>query len=414
MTVEALLKKGQQAAWRITLIVAAVSVLKITAGLITGSLVLLSDGFHSATDLLSTLTSFLGLKIAGKKKSRQFAYGFYKAEDLATLIVGLFIFWVALSFFKEGYSKLFEVSRLDLPIIAFVIALVAIGVDFFSYRYLKVVADQTKARSLLANALDKRNDIFSSSLVFVSVVLSFWQIPYVEGLVTIVIAVLLLKVAFEAARDGLLSLLDVAPEEELQIAISQEVLKVDGVEDCLDLKLRRSGPFLIGSLTVGVRKQINVNQSHDLAEKIEDRLKTKFPQLESVVVHVEPHKSDFLHLCLPVETKNGLDSKLAASFGRSRYFLFVNLKAGQVKGFYFLDNPFAKDKLKAGLKAAKLLTEQKSEAVITPNIGEIAFLALRQNLFDLFESRATTAQKALSAFLNQELKPLQKPTKKEQ
>jgi len=374
---------------------------------------LLSDGFHSATDLFSTLTAFLGLKIAGKKPTERFAHGFYKAEDLATLIVGLLIFWVSLTFFKEGYLKLFEISQLKLPLVAILIALVAIGIDFFSYRFLKRVAKETNAKSLLANALDKRNDIFSSSLVFLAVFLSFWQISYIEGLATMVIAFLLLKVALGAIKGGIMSLLDAAPESSQIKEIQKEVLAVNGVEDCFDLKLRQSGPFLTGSIKVGVRKQIDVTQTHDLADKIEKRLEQKFSQIDSIVVHVEPFKSKFSHLCLPVEQKGGLESKMALTFARAGFFLFVNLEGKRIKGFFFLKNPFVKTKIKASLRVVELVVEQKSEVVLTPQIGEIAFLALRQNLFDIFQTKQTTAQKAIDAFLEKELEELKGPTKKE-
>lgn len=132
-----------------------------------------------------------------------------------------------------------------------------------------------------------------------------------------------------------------------------------------------------------------------------------------MVVHVEPYKSDFHHLCLPIEGKNGLESKLAASFGRSQHFLFINLKGSQVKSHFFLKNPFAKLKVKAGLKAAKLLANQKSETLITPEIGEIAFFTLKQNLFDIFKAKGKTARQNLNSFLKEELKPLPEPTKKQ-
>jgi len=408
-----LLKKGERAALKITLVVGAVSVLKIVTGLLTGSLVLLSDGFHSATDLLSTLTAFLGLKIAGKKPNKQFAFGFYKAENLATLVVGVLIFWVSLSFFKEGYLKLFEISQLKLPLAAFLVAFVAIGVDFFSYRFLKKAAKETNAKSLLANALDKRNDIFSSSLVFLSVGLSVWQIPYVEGLATIVIASLLLKVAFGAIKEGILSLLDAAPESNQIKEIQEAILAVNGIEDCFDLKLRQSGPFLTGDVKVGVRKQIDVARAHDLVDKIEKKLERKFSQIDSIVVHVEPFRSEFNHLCLPIEQKKGLESKLALTFARACFFLFVNLEGKRIKGFYFLKNPFTKTKIKTSLRVVELLVEQKSEILLTPQIGEIAFLALKQTLFDIFQTKQKTAQKAIDAFLKKELKELKQSTKKE-
>jgi len=101
---------------------------------------------------------------------------------------------------------------------------------------------------------------------------------------------------------------------------------VAGVEDFSDLRLRQSGPFVYGQVKIAVRKSINVDQAHFLADQIETIIKDKIPTISSFSIHIEPLKTDFSHLTIPVTQKQGLSSSTAKTFARAPYFLFVNLK----------------------------------------------------------------------------------------
>ena len=83
-------------------------------------------------------------------------------------------------------------------------------------------------------------------------------------------------------------------------------------------------------------------------------------------------------------SKNDLNSLVSDHFGRSPYFLFVNLKKRKIVGHYFLKNPHKDKKVRAGLNASKLVVKQKSEVLITQEIGEISFHILRDNLVDVY------------------------------
>jgi cation diffusion facilitator family transporter len=406
-----MLKKGQKAAGQVSLIIIFLAVIKAAAGLISGSLILLTDAVHSASDVVSTFASFLGLKVAQKKPSDKFPYGYYKAESLAAIFVSAIIIAAAIEFLTEGYQALFTPSSLQFAPIALGAMGLSVVVDYFSSRYLKKIGTEINSQALLANAVDKRNDVFTSLVVILGLVLSFFKIPYVEGIVTMAIALLLLWTGITSLKESVFALLDVSPGLNIEEGVAQVVENVAGIEGYSELKLRKAGPFIFGETKVGIRKFVDVQKSHEIADRVEAEVQKKFPQITSFTVHVEPYKSEYQHLVFPVMEKKGLASKIAPRFGRSPHFLFVNLHGKEVKGFYSLDNPYLDKETKAGLAVAKLVGEQKSEILITKEIGEISLHTLRDYLIDVYQAKGEEVKENLALFLDQKLPILDQATK---
>ena len=206
---------GQKAAEKAGLAIAGISVLKALIGLATNSAVLLSDAIHGGSDLISVATSWLGLKIAQQKPTQRFPYGFYKAENLASLVVSILIFWAGVGFLREGIERLLALSQLELPYLVVATALTAIATDFVIGRYLARVAARIDSSSLAATAKEKTGDVFVLATVLVAVLTSVFHFPYIEGIVIIFISLLLFRIAFETGKESLFVLMDVGPEEEL-------------------------------------------------------------------------------------------------------------------------------------------------------------------------------------------------------
>lgn len=402
---------GQRAAEKTALVIAGNALLKALIGLITKSTVLLSDAIHSGSDLISVATSWIGLKIAQRQPTQKFPYGFYKAENLATLVVSVLIFWAGTEFLKEGIGQLLVFSQLELPYLAIATALATIITDFMIARYLGRVAAKINSSSLTAAAKEKTGDVFVSATVLVAVAADFFRFPYIEGIVIIFISLLLFKIALETGKESLFVLMDVGPEEDLVNQVVATINQVPGVAECLDLKLRRAGPFLFGEAKVGIRRKVDVARAHQVADRVEIAVIKKFPQIDSLVVHIEPFVSDYHHIVIPVKKKGSLSVPVEPNFGQAPFLLFVNLYRDKIKGYYFLKAPVSKDKTHLGLKRAKLVAKQQADLVVTEKIGEIAFYTLQTHLVDVYSLKGKTAEEVIDFFIKGELKPIIKPGK---
>jgi len=398
MTNENQLKKGQKLAAKALFLESGLATAKVVIGFFSGSTVLISDAFHSLADLSSIFTSWFSLKIAQKKADERFPYGYYKAENLGTLIISGLIFYAAWQMFQHGYQRFFSFSIVKLPLLALAISFADALILFFFGKYEIKIGKQVNVQSLVTMGRENKTHLFSSLAVFAGILAAIYRVPYFEGVITMIIALLILKIGLTAAKDSIFALMDVSPGEAVEKKVARTIESVPGVEEFFDLRLRQAGPFVFGETKVGIRKSVDVQRSHEIADKVETAIKKGVSQITSFTVHVEPFHSDYRHLAIPIKKKQGLNSLVADRFARAPYFLFINFKRKQVKGYFFLANPFQKQKIKAGLAAAKLIAKQKSDLVIASKIGEIARYSLRENLVDLVETRHKTVQKVINEF----------------
>jgi len=411
MNKEEKLKRGQSVTEKAVWLEGSLVAAKIIIGLLSGSLVLISDAIHSASDFLSIVISWFGLKIAQRKVDQRFPYGYYKAENLGALIISLLIIYAFGEMFTRGYARLLSFSSVKLPLLALGISLLDALVLFFFGNYEVKVGRQTGIQSLVVMGKENRTHIFSSMAVFIGILAAYCKFPYIEGAITIAISLLILKIGLTAFKDSAFALMDVSPSDEIEQKVVKAIELTPGVEEFFDLRLRRSGPFVFGETKIGVRKFIDVKHAHEIADRIEQEIKKKVPQIDSFTIHVEPFKSNFCHLVIPVEAKKGLDVLLSDYFGRAPYFLFVNLKGKEIKGFYFVENPYKEKTVRAGLAASKLIAKQKSEVLLTCEIGEVSFHVLRDNLIDVYQAEGQTAEKAIDQFIKDKLVQIKKATR---
>lgn len=403
--------KGQKVSQQAFLIVSILTAAKATIGFLSGSLVLISDAIHSGSDILSIITSWFGLKIAQRKADQRFPYGYYKAENLGTLIISFLIIYAFWEMLSQAYVRLSSFSPIKIPLLALGISLFDALILFFFGNYEIKLGKQIGAQSLIAMGEENKTHLFSSIAVFMGTLAAYYKVPYIEGVITIGISLLILKIGLVALKNSAFALMDVSPSEEVEQKVIKAIESTPGIEEFFDLRLRKSGPFVFGETKVGIRKFVDVKRAHEIADSIEEEIKKKVPQIDSFTVHVEPFKSNWRHLVIPISKDEGLNSKITNQFGRAPYFLFINFKDKMIKGFYVLKNPYKDKKIKAGLEVAKMVNKQKSDILVTEQIGEIAFYALRENLFDIYQTESKIVKEVIKNFSQDRLKRLKKATK---
>lgn len=410
-TKKAKLKRSQKVAEKAIWLEGGLVALKIAAASLSGSLALISDAIHSASDILTIVTSWIGLKIAQKEPDEKFPYGYYKAENLGSLVISAIIIYAGWKMFSQGWANLTTPSDVSLPLLAMGVSLIDAIVLFFFGNYEVKIGQETGAQSLVAMGKENRTHLYSSLSVLVGTLSAYLDIPYVEGVITIGISGLIFQIGVESLKNSAFALMDVSPEDKVKSKVKATLDNIAGIEEYFDLRLRRSGPSIFGEVKVGIRRDVDINRSREIADRVEAAVKQEAPAVDSLTVQVEPFKSDYQHLVMPAADKKELSSSLADQFARAPYFLFVNLKAGEVKGHYFLENPYQDKPKRAGLAVVKMLAEQKSDTVIVPEIGEIAFYALREHLFDIYQAEASVkAKKIIELFEKDKLTKLNQPT----
>ncbi len=269
-----LLKKGQRTALISSLISLLLAILKGVVGFLFGSVVLIADALESAIDIASGLASFFGLKIAQKKPDEKFPYGYYKAENIASLFISGLIIYAAINLLIISYHRLFTIPEINYGYIPLVVVAFSGITSLLTSIYLKKKENQLNIQSLIANSKDRLKDFFVSIIIFIVIALK--NIPYIEGIVSILISFVILRMGILTARDAIFSLMDVSPSTQIEKKIKKIISSISGVEDAKHIRLRSSGPFIFGESHVKVRKHVNVSRAHEIADKIEEKIKKSY------------------------------------------------------------------------------------------------------------------------------------------
>ncbi len=407
------LKKGQKVALWATLLTLLLALLKGGIGYCFGSSVLIADAFHSGADTIAIFASAFGLWLASTKKTQRFPYGLFKAETFAVLLIGGFICYSGIELLLEGWKKLFIIpSEISFPLLPLIVSMLSVIISYFIAIKEKHVGIEINSASLIANASESFLDIISSIIVLAGILMSYWKIPYVEGVIIIIIALLLIKLGLGNLWNSLLILLDASLDKELQADIKKTVINLSGVDIVSDVKIRQAGTFRMVELKFMTNPSISVYNAHSIADEIEDLIQQKFANIESVFVHAEPLRNEELKAIVPVSEIRGMDSHIYGHFGRAPYFAVVKIAKNsfEIEDFYL--NEFLNNKIHIGLNVVNVIIKYDLDMIFTNQIGEIAFYKLKNNYIDIYRIEETdlTIAECLKLYLENNLKRITEPT----
>ncbi len=405
------LKKGEKIAAIATLLTFFLALGKGIVGFFSGSVALMTDALHSTVDILTIFSAWAGLKIAGRKSDKIFPYGYYKAENLATLFISIIIIFISIGLLIHSYDQLFKKPEISWGIIALMIPIISSIVSFGISKYEIKIGKEIGSQALISNGKESLMDTFSSLAVFLAILGSLFGLPYLDGMIGIIISLLILKIGLETIKDSLFALMDVSPGKDIENQIIKEIKNIDGVKNYSNLKLRKSGPFIFGEVNIKTERSADITRAHQISDKIEKKLKNKLTSLESIIVHLEPYKKEKIKICLPIKKDNGLNSVTEEKLGKAKKYIFINLKNGKITDQYIKENKFKGEKHLIGLNMSKFLIKENTDILITKEVGEITFHTLRDSFIEIYKAEDKNVKTLIKKLKNKELKPIIKPTK---
>lgn len=399
------LEKGKRASLVSALAIAFIAVLKGWVGLASGSIALLADAVHSFSDIFSSLAVWFGLFLSQKKPTEKFPYGYYKGETFASLIVSLVIIASGIGIMKESIERFFSPTPTSMHSIAILVAVFSAIVSYLLAGYKERVGKEINSQALISDGRHSLVDVGATLLVVVGVSASYLGYPLIEPLVGVVIALLILRLGIEGGKNAVLVLMDVRVKPELFSRIEGELKKAKGIIGVHELKIRRSGPFIFGEAHIEVEEGIPVEKANRIAEDAEGMIKKRFPQVDSLLLHVEPAKKKEFRVAVPVEDTNGLDSKPSSHLGRAAYFLIADVKENKIIGWKIHENPGARAEKKRGVLASNLLRDKKVDVVLLNEIGEAPYHILKDSYISIYSfPPCGKAREAIALWMEESLK----------
>ncbi len=268
----------------------ALSAVKIAAGLFSRSTALVADGFHSLSDLLSDMVVWAGIKMGRAEADANHPYGHGRIETLAALGVGLILALTGGGLVYQSVVDLAEGQFAPVGPWALTAVCLSLLAKELLFRYTRRVGRRINSPALLANAWHHRSDALSSLAVLIGVGAGIIHpgLVFMDRVAALVVAGLILKVAWDMMRQTVLEMVDTAPPREVVDRIMGLITAVPGVMEAPVCKIRVSGPSLLMECVIKADGGLSLEQAHLLTEQVEEAIKSGEPSVAEATVHVEP------------------------------------------------------------------------------------------------------------------------------
>jgi cation diffusion facilitator family transporter len=262
-------------------------IMKLTVGLISGSVSIISEAIHSSMDLLAAVIAFLSVKVSDNPPDSRHPYGHGKIENISGVIEAALIFIAAIWIIIEAVKKLLgEKIELDSIALGSFVMLVSAIINTIVSRKLYKVALKTNSVALEADALHLKTDVYTSLGVAAGLgLILVTDINWLDPVVAIIVALFIMRESYHLLKKAFTPLLDTAwgNDEIKELEKTLKQLKVS----YHDLRTRIAGNYRFIDLHIQIPEDVSVGSAHQYCDKIENELTSTYDNL-TVTIHVEP------------------------------------------------------------------------------------------------------------------------------
>jgi cation diffusion facilitator family transporter len=259
------------------------TVTKFAAGIVSGSLGILSEAIHSLIDMGATAVTWFAVSYADQPPDEEHHYGHAKAESVAALVeTGLLFLTTGWIVYEAVRRLLGEAHAVEVTWWAVSVVAGSIIIDFWRSRSLSRVAAQTSSEALEADALHFSSDMWSSFCVLGGLAGVWLGFPMADAFAALVVAVFVALAGWRLAQRTLNTLLDRAPDgatADIRAIIDQ----MPGVLNLTSLRIRPAGPTLFTSIVVEVPRTTPVDNIVKLKDSLAEKVRARFPNSDITV-----------------------------------------------------------------------------------------------------------------------------------
>ena len=266
-------------------------ILKFIAGIISGSISIISEAIHSLSDCLASVLTFFSVIKSSQPADAEHPFGHGKYEDMSGFIEGGLIIAASFYIIYEAGKKLFSHSAAETePTLGIIVMCIAVIANFLVSSYLFKVAKHSNSVSLYADGEHLRTDIYSSLGVLIGLVLiKLTGLHILDPIIAIIVAIFIFRAGFVISKTTLNNLLDGSlPQEDLD-----EIEKIikdftnKGILGYKNLKARQVGPSRDIEMILLFPENMTILECHNICDDIEESITKELGNC-TVSIHAEP------------------------------------------------------------------------------------------------------------------------------
>lgn len=263
-------------------------IIKAIVGFITGSQAMLADAFNSASDIFSSIMTFIGNKIASKPRDDDHNLGHGKAEYIYSMFISIAMGLMSIKVIISAIKTILLGEKFSFSIWLVVVCIITIIVKFILYIYANGVYKKHKSLLLEANAKDHRNDCIITSLNLVACLLSLEGIYFVDSVVGIGISIWIFIVALKIFLESYDVLMDKAMDTVTRDKVYDIISKHKEIREVNHFNATPVGYKYQISFTIFVDGNLSTFDSHSIANGLEKEIDKNIPEVYLTVIHVNP------------------------------------------------------------------------------------------------------------------------------
>ncbi|MDD2534042.1 MAG: cation diffusion facilitator family transporter [Eubacteriales bacterium] len=265
--------------------------LKLTIGLVTNSIAVISDAFNNLTDLGSSAVSIVGAKMSNRPPDEDHPQGHGRFEYVAALVVAFIIFMVGFQLLTNSWKKVLHPETVTFSYLTIAILTFSVAVKFYMYAYNIYIGKLINSSINRATAFDSLSDTVATGAVIVTTIIARFTTFPIDGLAGLVISGLILYSGFKIAKDTVDLLLGKAPDPKIVERINQIVSSGAHIMGTHDLIVHDYGPNrIIASIHAEVSDQLNIVDGHTSIDELEHLIIEELGI--DIIVHLDPVCTD--------------------------------------------------------------------------------------------------------------------------
>jgi cation diffusion facilitator family transporter len=269
------------------------TILNYTVGILSGSSALVAESAHTLSDVLTSIIAFVGFKIGMKPADDDHQYGHGRAEPLVGLVIVVFLLVVAYEILSGVYVKFTSGAVLVAPdMTAALMALVGIFVNLTMTTYLIRSGRKINSPAIIADGQHQKVDVFSCIAILIGVIGSQLGYPFLDPLVAVFIALIVLRTAFKLGRDNVNVIMGKVPNDTILDEVRSAAERVKDVKGVHSLKINPMGPYSSAELHIEVDGNLKLKDAHVIAHNVEEHVIKDVPAIKMAIIHVCPFEEE--------------------------------------------------------------------------------------------------------------------------
>ena len=261
--------------------------IKVIIGLSISSIAVTADAFNNLSDATSSIITIIGLNISNAPPDKEHPHGHGRVEYLTALMVAFMVMVVGVQFVKSSANRIVNPEPVKFQWISLILLLISIVLKVWLVILNRRLGDKISSTALKATATDALGDVLTTSVIILSLLLSFVTDFPIDGYVGLLVSILILYSGFSLVKETISPLIGEAPDPDLISAINQGVLSYDYIIGVHDLIVHNYGPGkTMATIDVEVPADIDLVTIHDIVDQAERELSEKYDL--HLVIHIDP------------------------------------------------------------------------------------------------------------------------------